>query len=329
MRRALGHRVVAGLASITSVRVTNYRSIRGPLEVKFPVGIPLVLIGENNAGKSNIVRAIELVVGESWPGNHDPDDHEYFGRSSDGDPIDIRIGLLDVPTVLKFGEHRNVVALRLVCPKADDEDNALTMVFDNGQQQGYVSNDIRMRCLCLVVGADRRLSWHFSYTSKWTLLSKLMRQFHKSLTADPATVERLKEKFDEITEIFATVTEFSAFEEELARQVADLSANLSYGLSIDFSAYDPSNFFHALRVRPTEGGETRTFDELGTGQEQVLAIAFAHAYAKAFHGQGRSLLLVVEEPEAHLHPLAQQWLALRAYLVWSGRDPVVGLELSR
>lgn len=296
------------MARVTSVRLINYRSIRGPLELTFPERVPLVLIGENNAGKSNIVRALELVLGETWPGTHDPEDHEYFGRQADGDPIDIRIDLEGVPATLR-GVTEDVVAIRLQCPLQGDEEHTLTMVLGTGEVRGYVSNDVRMRCLCVVVSADRRLSWQFSYASKWTLLSKLMRQFHKSLTADPVVVDALKQKFAEVTTIFSTVPEFAAFQAELACQVDALSGSLAYGLKIDFSAYDPSNFFHALRVAPTENGEPRTFAELGTGQEQVLAIAFAQAYAQAFHGHGRSLLLVIEEPEAHLHPLAQRWIA--------------------
>src|SRR5918996_1096392 len=76
---------------IKSVRIKNYRSIQDWVEIAVPrrSGAPLVLIGENNAGKSNILRAISLVLGEYWPGNHNPEDHEAYGRSLEG--IEMRI----------------------------------------------------------------------------------------------------------------------------------------------------------------------------------------------------------------------------------------------
>jgi len=84
--------------------------------------------------------------------------------------------------------------------------------------------------------------------------------------------------------------------------------NMTHGLQLDFSAYDPSNYFKNLRVLPHENNESRNFDELGTGQQQILALSFAHAYAKCFKNDG-GLILIIDEPEAHLHPLAQKWLA--------------------
>jgi putative ATP-dependent endonuclease of OLD family len=88
-------------------------------------------------------------------------------------------------------------------------------------------------------------------------------------------------------------------------------SNMTHALAFDFSAYDPSNYFRTLRVHPTEDGETRAYEELGTGQQQILALSFAHAYAKSFLGQG--LIFILDEPEAHLHPLAQKWLAKKMF----------------
>src|SRR5262249_21005728 len=62
------------------MRLRNFRSIGEWVQVDFPETGPLVLIGENNAGKSNLVHALELVLGEYWPGNFHPEDHECFRR---------------------------------------------------------------------------------------------------------------------------------------------------------------------------------------------------------------------------------------------------------
>jgi putative ATP-dependent endonuclease of the OLD family len=202
---------------------------------------------------------------------------------------------------------QNVGSFVWVQPRDEELDRTFYLVTTTGVRNPYLSNATREQCIAVTVNADRRLSYQLSYTSKWTLLSKLMRQFHRALSADEQAVDQLKARFDEITGIFGNVEEFATFSHELIAVLDELSANFAYGLTVDFSAYDPSNFFHALRVLPHEEGIVRSFEEMGTGQEQILAIAFAQAYAKAFFGAGCSLVLIIEEPEAHLHPLAQQW----------------------
>src|SRR5262245_13543542 len=68
------------MTRITKLRVSNFRSIGGPIEINFTPRHPLVLVGENNAGKSNIVHAFDLILGQNWPGTHDPDDNEFYYR---------------------------------------------------------------------------------------------------------------------------------------------------------------------------------------------------------------------------------------------------------
>lgn len=45
------------MARIDRLRITGYRSIKDEIEILFPEIGPVVLVGENNAGKSNIVKA--------------------------------------------------------------------------------------------------------------------------------------------------------------------------------------------------------------------------------------------------------------------------------
>lgn len=299
---------------IEKLSVKNLRSIGDErVTIRFPESGALVLLGENNAGKSNLTRALDFLFGDQWPGTRRLEDHDFHGRDSDGIAIEVGAAVSGIP-----------------CPYCSGGEVAyFSWVYDS-QDAGQDGNPVKYRFTCsnsycgktwpntvmrsalsaAVLDADRRLDYQLSYASKYTMLSKLMHRFHERLLHDPERKAQLAAIFDGLLKEFGAVPEFAKFKDLLAQTAEDFGQNLPYRLDVDFSAYDPSNFFRSLRIHPTLEGEVRSFDELGTGQSQVLALAFAYAYAMAY-GQSEGTVLVIDEPEANLHPLAQQWLATR------------------
>lgn len=285
------------MAKISKITIDQYRSIKH-VEISISDKTPLIIMGENNAGKSNIVKAIDLVLGESHPRYYEPEENEFYFRDP-GKRITIRIDFSE-----NLGRFQ---AVEWIYDPSNNEDPVSFVGVDEyGSENKYIKNEERSELMCVVVGADRRLSYQLSYTSKSTMLSKLMHRFYKAMQSDQTVKSTLEEKFAEIKGEFQKIEQFKTFRESLRVDFADLISSMSHKLDIDFEAYNPVNFFHALRLYADEGGTPRTLEELGTGEEQILALAFAHAYAKAFHS---GVLLSIEEPESHLHPLAQEWLA--------------------
>jgi len=74
---------------LSELRIRNYRSIKD-LTIKFKRGVN-VLIGRNNVGKTNIVRAIDLLLGERWPTYVNVEHKDFYCRRAGEKEDDIII----------------------------------------------------------------------------------------------------------------------------------------------------------------------------------------------------------------------------------------------
>lgn len=284
---------------LNRIVIVHYRSIER-IEIRLPYQKPLILFGSNNAGKSNIISAVEKILGTRWPISIELEDSDFFMRDRGRYPEARITASFDQPYHFpKYGA--DVYSEIALCLNSDQSKSRFQS--PDGKQL-YVSSNERSSIQSYVVDAERDIGRQLSYYSRYSLLSQFAHAVHKSLT----DVERgtLEDAYASIKKTFEGVSEYSRFFENFHDVIENSVKGFVHDLKVDFSAYDPNNFAKSMRIVAYEGKEARSFEEFGTGEQQILLMAFAKAYVQTF-GTG-SLVLMIEEPEAHLHPLAQKWL---------------------
>lgn len=284
---------------LLKLQIQYFRSIENVV-LTLPENTPLILFGPNNSGKSNILRAVDILVGERWAPTTDFEDSDFFQRDRDGYSTFTLKAKFDE----NISKYTNVLCFstNFCCQGSSNHENTY---HDASNRKVFLRNDERERCQFILIDATRDLSRQFSYFSQYTILSKTAKRIHAALVEQQK--EKLTEYFGKIQDLFLSVNEFKDFYTRLQNAFASTIEGFEHKLDIDLSAYDPNNYFKSLRITAKEGDQVRSFEEFGTGEQQVLLMAFVKAYAEVFKGD--NFVLGIEEPEAHLHPLAQRWLA--------------------
>lgn len=288
---------------VETISIDYYRSIEH-IMINFPAGKPLVLFGPNNAGKSNILSAINRILGEKYPTYIEMLDSDFFMRDKETYPKATICVRFSEP--LYYDRYNNGIDQIAVDYNKDASSNLL----HNGRGgRLYTSAEDRSNCQAYLIDAERNIGSAFNYGSRYSLLSRFSQKIHAALSAEHK--DDLTRAFEEIKASFEQTAEFtdffSAFSESLQRSVK----GFVHSLAVDFSAYDPNNYAKSLRIYAKEGDSVRGFEEFGTGEQQVLLMAFVKSYMQIFSSE--HFVLIIEEPEAHLHPLAQKWL--KEYIV--------------
>lgn len=271
---------------ITYVKIENWRSIK---LVEFAPADVTILVGSNNAGKTNILSAINFLLGERWPmpGNLE-DSHFYGGDRS----RDICINLyFDHPSYskLSFDTSRSQYTLQAF----DRSDNPV---------RGF-NNAMREDIAFAYVDAARNYERQFSL-SKWNLFGQVMRALHGSLRNDGPRLADLRGQLQAAHELLKT-DDYNRFEAELRDAFTAQLRTTKYDVKFEFRTIDETNLYRGLFPTLVEGASPRNPMEVGSGVRNLLVLALFQAFAKTFRG---SAVLGIEEPELYLHPHAQRSL---------------------
>jgi len=320
---------------IRTVRIINYRSIQ---DLELHPSRLCALVGENNAGKTNILRALRTALGKDWLSVRDFDAGDFHRHETDRD-IRIEIEFDPPPThrafakadpvevpVLRYTLTRYKRAsatarkgdLRLVQEPLGRDRNPINVLAEaprKGERPKYqrltsIPADVKTQVPAIYVGPDRRLDAHLP-TARYSLLRRLLQDVLEAMErATIATADGLQrpvaEVFQEKLADALAVLRISEFVEleQLIRQHA--LENLGYDPKQDANSFlvelglrEAWDFFKSLRLLVRDHGVPIDSLDIGDGAQNALIIAIFQVYERM---KKAGAIFLIEEPELHLHP---------------------------
>ena len=324
---------------LTRIQIENYRSVKS---LVFQPGMLCALVGENNAGKSNILRALNLILGESWPSERMFSEEDFYNHDTMQDiVIEVRG---DTPCVLnRYGVQLECCGLRIVVghykravkskgkiagdikfdfwplDKQGEPLKAPDKPFAKGTKPSWsplrVSNEIRDAFPFVYMDVRRDYARH-TPGSRWSVLNRLFsgvnddfQRLDNTVTDDKGNRisrrEAFRQRVDAAFELLRT-QEFEKVQEAIRthalRQVG--LDPTSSDVRIEFRPFDPLNAYKSLALVLCEGGQEFEAEEIGAGYQSSIVVAIFRAYQELSR---QGAIIAIEEPEVFLHPHRQRF----------------------
>ncbi|MCW1309409.1 MAG: AAA family ATPase [Candidatus Nanoarchaeia archaeon] len=275
---------------INKLIIENFRSIK---HVEIDLGMINAFIGPNNAGKSNVMKALNIILGDVYPSIRSFDEKDFHNYdTSNPIKIEVRFG-----SPLHF--NKDVHGFQLTFDGKNCEylaiDSQGKVVTDlSSGREVRVSNKMKDEVALMYLGLDRQAPQQIRAT-QWTLYGKLLRHIEKQID-EPIKEQfkkRIKDAYDSHISSSLNTMEF------LLKKIVEEQTGLK--LSLRLSLIDPIEIIKNLRPYLKENEFSPEFDseDMGTGTQSALAIGIARAYAEIVK---QPLVLAIEEPELYLHP---------------------------
>lgn len=272
---------------ITRVIIRNWRSVK---DADFEPADMTILVGANNAGKTNILSAINFLMGDRWPMPANLLDSDFY-LSDRRREIFIQLDFDDAPySRLDFDTSRSSYTMQ-----AYDRRGIVVRGFNNEQ---------RATLAFAYVDASRNFDRQFG-VSRWTLFGQAVRFLHDDLLqSGNDRLPQLRKLLDQAHGLLKTGL-YTRFETALREAFAEQLRTSRYDVQFQFRTIDETNLYRSLYPTLIERGAAKSPSEAGSGVRNLLVLALFHAFARAFKG---GAILGIEEPELFLHPHAQRSL---------------------
>jgi putative ATP-dependent endonuclease of OLD family len=285
------------MPQLIRVEIENFRSIR---HLAFNPKPLCAIVGPNNAGKSNILSAVEFLLGSRYPTELGLNETSYFYRD---ESQRLRIKAV-LESIEESGPEQRWFEYRFD-PDEEGGDGGYRLWGGSGQASTrFVRREARERFPFVRLTVDRAIRQH-NPTNRWTLMGRLLLEINREFQQDPARQAQFENTMVELRDnVLGSVPGFveltSTLRDEAARQLGRRVEDVRAELSL----HDPWNFYRTLQLVVQECGIRMPADEMGMGLQSSLVIAILRCYAKI--ARASRAVIAIEEPELFLHPLAQR-----------------------
>jgi putative ATP-dependent endonuclease of OLD family len=300
---------------LSKVEIWNYRSIK---HLSLDLGDCTVIVGKNNSGKSNIIHAIDLVIGERWlkfskEDFFDKDESQsikiqlHFEEFSSVEIESIvpEIKACKVDGVWCYAERyqdefRESASLVMELEVSADHQISKRIYYGNSPYN-YLSPKVKDLVVnSVLIPAVRDHNQILKTTYDNTFFSKLLNRLYA--IADPTKRQTFDNKLSETNAACKDLyLEYEERLNEISKEIIDHD-----GLAFSVTPSDPKDTYKKLEILLNDGLET-DLNQKGSGIQSVIIIALFKLYSE-IRMEGNALLLV-EEPESFLHPHANRHMA--------------------
>jgi putative ATP-dependent endonuclease of OLD family len=305
---------------LSRVRIVNFRNFA---ELAVPLVGNVLMVGENRVGKSNFIFALRLVLDSSLP---DSARELKLGDIWDGCDLatspEVRVDI----DLADFDSDPNFVALLTDYRLASDytvarltyaftkkasvagapksEADYEFKVYGGDDESKSIRNDLRRRISLDLLNALRDAEAELGSWRSSPLRPLLEDAIGKVTDAELDAVG---------ADLTAATTKLSALdpvktlEDGLRTQIADLAGtSQDIKAKLGFASTDPKRLLRSVGLYIDDGRRGIAEASLGSANLALLTLKLAEFSWRRQQNERNYTLLVIEEPEAHLHPHLQR-----------------------